>query len=71
MSTYKFAGNILHTNIVVYIKAPADVKISTFMEKNRVMILWITKWTFGREEHYLFVLKCDDTLLVEYGSVDS
>ncbi len=35
----------MYTNII-YLKASADVKISTFLEKNGAMRLWITKWTF-------------------------
>ncbi len=44
--TNEFARNILLTNIM-YLKASADVKISTFLEKNGGMRLWITKWTFN------------------------
>ncbi len=30
----------------MYLKTSTDVKISTFLEKNVEMGLWITKWTF-------------------------
>ncbi len=42
--TNEFARNNLHTNIM-YLKASTDVKISTFLEKNGWMRLWITKRT--------------------------
>ncbi len=41
----ELARNILHTNIM-YLKASADIKNSTFLEKNGGLSLWITKWTF-------------------------
>ena len=40
-----FARNISHTNIM-YLKASADIKISTFLEKNGGIRPWIMKWTF-------------------------
>ena len=46
--TNVFARNILHTNIIC-LKASADVKILTFLEKNGGggwVRLWIKKWTF-------------------------
>ena len=46
--TNEFARNILHTSIM-YLKASADVKISTFLEKNGGTRLWITKWTFKHQ----------------------
>ncbi len=35
----------------MYLKASTGIKISTFLEKNGGMRLWITKWTFNVVDH--------------------
>ena len=44
--TNESARNIFHTNIM-YLKASTGIKISTCLEQNGGMRLWITKWTFN------------------------
>ncbi len=50
-----FVRNVLHINIM-YLKASADVNISTFLEKNGGMRLWITKWTIKLADMVTLIL---------------
>ena len=56
-----FAGNyyvdIINKQFISQTNKFADVKISTFLEKNGGMRLWITKWTFNTWASQLLVRK--------------